>query len=72
MYKLIENNTARRAFPAKVSTEAVMRLANRAFRESVGFDEGGDVALVLDADGRTLALYRYSERVFSTEAYLNG
>lgn len=71
MYKLTQNNTTR-AFPAKVSTEAVMRIANRAMRESVGFDEGGDVAVVLDADGRALARYRYSERVFSTEAYLNG
>lgn len=72
MYKLIENNTARRSFPEKVSTEAVMRLARRSGGESVGFDEGGDIAIVLDADGRTLALYRYSERVFSSEAYLNG
>jgi hypothetical protein len=67
MYHLIENNT-KRAFPETVTSLSVMRKLG----ESVGFDNGGDIALVLDADGRTLAQYEYRERAFSTDAYLNG
>jgi hypothetical protein len=71
MYHLIENNT-KRAFPETVTSLSVMRLPKRKLGESVGFDNGGDIALVLDADGRTLVQYEYRERAFSTDAYLNG
>lgn len=81
MYKLTKNNTTR-ALPQTVSsfphtgyafvTIGLMRLAKRRIGESIAFDNGGDIALVLDADGHTLAEYTYVERVFSTEAYLNG
>lgn len=71
MYKLTHNNT-KRAFPATVSSDSFLGLAKRRVGESIGFDNGGDIALVIDADGRTLAQYAYIERVFSTEAYLNG
>jgi hypothetical protein len=71
MYKLTLNNTTR-ALPETVSSFGFNRLAKRRLGESVGFDNGGDIALVFDADGHTLAEYTYVERVFSTEAYLNG
>lgn len=61
MYRLIQNNTDR-ALPQKTMTEGVLRLPRRIFRESIQFEDGGETALVLDAKGETLALYRYSDR----------
>lgn len=71
MYKLTINNTTR-TYPETVTSMTILRLPKRKLGESVGFDNGGDTGLVLDADGRTLVQYEYQERVFSTEAYLNG
>ena len=71
MYKITTNNT-KRAYPETVTSKSIMRLAKRRDGESIGFDNDGDIALVLDADGKTLVEYAYQERVFSTEAYLNG
>jgi hypothetical protein len=71
MYRLTAN-LSNRSFPESVTSENVMRLAKRRNGESVGFDNGGDVALVLDADGNALAEYEYRGYVFSAEAYLNG
>jgi len=65
-------NLTNRAFPARVDSDRIMRLAKRARGESVGFDNGGDLALIFDADGRTLAQYDYRARCFSVEAYLNN
>lgn len=61
MYRLIQNNTDR-TMPAKTMTEGVLRLPRRIFRESIQFEDGGETALVLDVNGETLALYRYSDR----------
>jgi hypothetical protein len=71
MYNLIQNNT-NRAFPEKADSMCIIQLAKRRNGESVGFDCGGDFAVILDADGKTLAQYEYRERFFSTESYLNG
>jgi len=71
MYRLTAN-LSNRAFPETATSENVMRLAKRRNGESIGFDNGGDIALVLDADGNALAEYEYHGYVFSTEAYLNG
>lgn len=71
MYKMTANNTSR-AYPETVTSQSVMRLPKRKQGETIGFDNGGDIALVMDADGRTLAQYEYQERFFSTEAYLNN
>lgn len=71
MYHLIENNT-KRDFPETVTSLSILRLPKRRLGETIGFDNGGDIALVLDSDNRTLVQYEYRERVFSTEAYLNG
>ena len=71
MYKMTSNNT-NRAYPETVTSRSVMQLAKRKQGESIGFDNGGDIALVFDADGHTLVQYEYKEPVFSTEAYLNG
>ncbi len=71
MYKMTANNTSR-VYPETVTCQSVNRLAKRKFGETIGYNNGGDTAVVLDADGRTLAQYEYQERVFSTEAYLNN
>lgn len=71
MYHLIENTTKRR-FPAKADAETIECLPRRRAGESLGYDGGGDIAVILDADGKTLARYRYSIRTFGTEAYLNA
>ena len=71
MYHLKQNDT-NRTYPEKVNSIRIMQLAKRKQGESVGFDNGGDTALILDADGKTLARYEYDAPYFSTEAYLNG
>lgn len=58
-YRLTENKTGR-ALPEAVASVRVLQLAKRKKGESIGFDEGGDVALILDADGNTLARYDYN------------
>jgi|688.fasta_scaffold2072338_1 hypothetical protein len=70
-YRLTLNNTGR-ILPEVVTSERVMQLPKRRNGESIGFDNGGDVALILDADGKTLAEYEYRGYTFSQEAYLNG
>ena len=71
MYTLIENTTAR-AYPTRVDSVRIMQLAKRKAGESIGFDNGGDLALIFDADGKTLATYEYSAPHHSAENYLNG
>ena len=71
MYTLTENTTAR-AYPTRVDSVRIMQLAKRKAGESIGFDNGGDLALILDANGNTLAAYEYKGPYFSTESYLNG
>jgi hypothetical protein len=71
MYRLTHNGT-NRALPETVTSPRIMQLPKRKQGESIGFDNGGDTALILNADGKTLAKYEYQERVFSREAYLNG
>ena len=71
MYKMTANNT-RCVYPETVTSQSINRLAKRKFGETIGYNNGGDTAVILDADGRTLAQYEYQERVFSTEAYLNN
>lgn len=71
VWRLTINNTER-ALPPVIDTDKIVKLPKRKQFESIGFDEGGDVALILDADGKVLARYDYRERVFSKEAYLNG
>ena len=57
-YRLTENNT-RRIFPEIATGARIMQLPKRSAGETVGFDQGGDVALILDADGRTLASWTF-------------
>jgi hypothetical protein len=71
MYNLKQNDT-NRAYPSQVNSIRIMQLAKRKQGESIGFDDGGDTALILDANGKTLARYEYDAPYFSTEAYLNG
>lgn len=71
MYHLYSNFTGR-TLPEKVTSGRVVQLPKRSKGESLGFDQGGDIALIIGPDGETLAEYTYKERYFSTEAYLNG
>ena len=57
-YRLTENHT-RRILPEIATGARIMQLPKRANGETVGFDQGGDVALILDADGRTLAEWTF-------------
>ena len=61
MYALA-HTTTRRALPATLtSTRDLQAYANRKEGESVGSNKGGDEVVLLDGDGRTLALYEYKE-----------
>ncbi len=61
MYRLIENTTAR-ALPDSVTGLRLMAYPRRRDGESIGFDDGGDTALLLDADGRALASWQFDQR----------
>jgi hypothetical protein len=61
MYYLAQNNTTR-ALPEQVTGARLMQLAKRRNGESIGFDNGGEFALLLDADGKTLAQWQHDER----------
>lgn len=57
MYLLTTRNT-RRALPAAISAARDLNPSiKRANGESVGINKGGYEVLILDADGRVLALY---------------
>ena len=61
MYYLTENKTAR-ALPGYATGLRLMSYARRCDGESIGFDNGGETALLLDADGRTLAAWQLGRR----------
>lgn len=61
MYYLTENNT-NRALPGYATGIRLMCYAKRANGESIGFDNGGELALLLDADGKTLAQWQFDKR----------
>lgn len=65
-------NQSGRDLPAKIDSDRAHRIARRSKGESIGYDQGGDVMLLLDADGNELATYTYRSFCFSTEAYLNN
>lgn len=64
-------NQSGRDLPAKIDSDRAHRIARRSKGESIGYDQGGDILLLLDADGNDLAIYTYKSPHFSTEAYLN-
>jgi hypothetical protein len=61
MYYLTENKTPR-ALPGHATGLRLMAYARRRDGESIGFDNGGDTALLLDANGRTLAAWQFDQR----------
>lgn len=61
MYTLT-HTTTRRALPATLSAARDLQPhAKRDAGETVGINKGGDEVVLLDADGRTLALYECKE-----------
>ena len=61
MYTLT-HTTTRRALPLTIaSLRDLQAYVNRKEAESVGSNKGGDVVVLLDGDGRTLALYESNE-----------
>jgi len=59
-YRMTENTT-RRALPENATGMRLMQIAKRAKGEIIGFDSGGDTALLMDADGRTLAQWEFAQ-----------
>jgi hypothetical protein len=58
----LEQNTTKRQLPEAATSHRIMQTANRRNGESIGFDNGGDTALLLDADGKTLASWQFDQR----------
>ena len=61
MFYLIKNNT-KRALPEYATGICLFTYARRANGESIGFDNGGEIALLLDANGKTLAQWQFDNR----------
>lgn len=61
MFYLTENNT-KRTLPEHATGISILCLARRYDGESIGFDNGGEIALLLDADGKTLGQWQFDNR----------
>lgn len=63
MFYLTENNT-RRALPETATAQEMFRLGapRRRNGEGLEFHNGGDVAVLCDADGATLARWQFDIR----------
>ena len=61
MFYLTQNNT-KRALPGYATGIRLFCHARSANGESIGFDNGGETALLLDADGNTLAQWQFDNR----------
>jgi len=61
-YRLTENYTTRDLPTISVGLD-LLRFCPRNKGESFGFDNGGDIALLIDADGKTLAVWTFEESI---------
>lgn len=61
MFYITDNNT-RRQMPEAATGMRLMQIAKRRDGESIGFDNGGETALLLDANGKTLAKWQFDHR----------
>lgn len=58
----LDQNATRRALPEVATGRRLMQMAGRRNGETIGFDNGGETALLLDADGKTLASWQFDNR----------
>ena len=52
-------NVTKRIMPEIATGLHIMRYVRRRNGESIGFDDGGETASILDADGNTLAKWEF-------------
>lgn len=53
--------TTRRALPQAATSREVADLPNRANGESIGYNKGGEEAVILSADNKVLATYTWQD-----------
>ena len=58
----LEQNATNRILPEIATGHRLMQMARRRNGETIGFDNGGETALLLDADGKTLAAWNFDQR----------
>jgi hypothetical protein len=58
----LKTNNSSRAMPESATVGRILQLVRRRKGESIGFDNGGEIALILGPDGETVASWVYDQR----------